>query len=187
MNEPGIYPARRALMAANQTFTRTRGKRVAGFIGLLFLVPGIAAASLTAGYSTASAAPVAINPTLASLAAPRPREEPVPVEHGARRHELRRQVRSVARRDARRRQRGASAPTRRRTVTTSARCRAAASSRRRTSRWSRRSARARRRASASARPHEWKTACKGPECDALPVRQQARRRRVRRHEPHARR
>ena len=57
-------------MAANQTSTRTRGKRVAGFIGLLVLVPGIAAASLTAGYSTASAAPVAINPTLASLAAP---------------------------------------------------------------------------------------------------------------------
>ena len=57
-------------MAANQTSTRSRGKRVAGFIGLFFLVPGIAAASLTAGYSTASAAPVAIHPSLASLAAP---------------------------------------------------------------------------------------------------------------------
>jgi sulfatase modifying factor 1 len=57
-------------MAANQTSPRSRGKRVAGFISLFFLVPGIAAASLTAGYSTASAAPVAIHPSLASLAAP---------------------------------------------------------------------------------------------------------------------
>jgi len=58
-------------MAANQTSTRTRGKRVAGFIAAMVLVPGIAAASLTAGYSTtASAAPVTINPTLASLGAP---------------------------------------------------------------------------------------------------------------------
>ncbi len=57
-------------MAAKQTSARTRRSRVAGFIGLLIMVPGIAAASLTAGYSTASAAPVSINPTLASLAAP---------------------------------------------------------------------------------------------------------------------
>lgn len=55
--------------AAHQSSTRAPGsKRLAGFIGALLLVPGIAAASLTAGYSTASAAPVAINPTLSSLA-----------------------------------------------------------------------------------------------------------------------
>ena len=45
------------------------GKRLAGFIGALILVPGIAAASLTAGSSTASAAPIAINPTRSSLSA----------------------------------------------------------------------------------------------------------------------
>ncbi|MDB4937509.1 MAG: Protein kinase domain protein [Labilithrix sp.] len=66
-------------MAANKTTTRAPGsKRVAGFIGALILVPGIAAASLTAGYSTASAAPVTINPTLSSLAAPYRANAPCP-------------------------------------------------------------------------------------------------------------
>jgi formylglycine-generating enzyme len=55
--------------AAHQSSSRAPGsKRIAGFIGALVLVPGIAAASLTAGYSTASAAPVAVSPTLSSLA-----------------------------------------------------------------------------------------------------------------------
>jgi hypothetical protein len=57
------------MAASHQSSNRAPGsKRIAGFIGALILVPGIAAASLTAGYSTASAAPVAINPTLSSLA-----------------------------------------------------------------------------------------------------------------------
>jgi hypothetical protein len=55
-------------MNANHTSSRAR-RRVAGFIGALILVPGIAAASLTAGYSTASAAPTII-PELPSIAAP---------------------------------------------------------------------------------------------------------------------
>jgi hypothetical protein len=55
--------------AAHPSAARAPGsKRMAGLIGALFLVPGIAAASLTAGYSTASAAPVAVNPALSSLA-----------------------------------------------------------------------------------------------------------------------
>ena len=58
------------MSAAHPSPSRAPGsKRLAGFIGALILVPGIAAASLTAGYSTASAAPIAINPTLASLSA----------------------------------------------------------------------------------------------------------------------
>ena len=46
-------------------------KRIAGFLGALILVPGIAAASLTVGNSVASAAPIAINPTLSSLSGAR--------------------------------------------------------------------------------------------------------------------
>jgi hypothetical protein len=57
------------MVAVHQSSSPPRGsKRMAGFVGALILVPGIAAASLTAGYSTASAAPVAINPALSSLA-----------------------------------------------------------------------------------------------------------------------
>ena len=57
-------------MPAHHSSPRAVGsKRIAGFIGAVFLVPGIAAASLTAGYSTASAAPVTINPMLSSLGA----------------------------------------------------------------------------------------------------------------------
>ncbi len=43
---------------------------MAGFIGALILVPGIAAASLTAGYSTAAASPTLLTPELPSIAAP---------------------------------------------------------------------------------------------------------------------
>ena len=58
------------MSAAHPSPSRAPGsKRLAGFIGALILVPGIAAASLTAGYSTASAAPITINPTLSSLSA----------------------------------------------------------------------------------------------------------------------
>jgi hypothetical protein len=55
-------------MPANQTPSRARRQRVAGFIGALILVPGIAAASLTVTSSTASAAPH--TPELASIAVP---------------------------------------------------------------------------------------------------------------------
>jgi formylglycine-generating enzyme len=65
-------------MAAHQTSSRARRQRVAGFIGALILVPGIAAASLTAGYSTASAAPTAILPDLPSIAAPYRAAAPCP-------------------------------------------------------------------------------------------------------------
>ena len=58
------------MSAAHPSPSRAPGsRRLAGFVGALILVPGIAAASLTAGYSTASAAPIAINPTLSSLSA----------------------------------------------------------------------------------------------------------------------
>ena len=58
------------MSAAHPSPSRAPGsKRLAGFVGALILVPGIAAASLTAGYSTASAAPIAITPTLSSVAA----------------------------------------------------------------------------------------------------------------------
>ena len=67
-------------MDAFQTSSRARLQRVRGpggavarwFIGALILVPGIAAASLTAGYSTASAAPTALTPELASITMPLP-------------------------------------------------------------------------------------------------------------------
>ena len=54
---------------AHQTSSRTRQRRAAGFIAALILVPGLAAASLTAGSSTASAAPTVLSPNL-SIAAP---------------------------------------------------------------------------------------------------------------------
>ena len=54
-------------MLAAQPSTPTR-RRMAGILGALLLVPGIAAASLTVTSSTASAAPAVINPTLSSLA-----------------------------------------------------------------------------------------------------------------------
>ena len=56
-------------MAAHPTSSRTRQKRIAGFIAALILAPGLAAASLTAGSSTASAAPTVLSPNL-SIAAP---------------------------------------------------------------------------------------------------------------------
>src|SRR4051812_42523895 len=61
-------------MVASNSSPHLRGKRVRafGFIAALILVPGIAAASLTAGYGTAAAAPVTINPTLSSLVAAAP-------------------------------------------------------------------------------------------------------------------
>ena len=65
-------------MAAKQTSTRVRHQRIAGFIGALILVPGIAAASLTAGYSTASASPAVFAPELPSLAAPYRAAAPCP-------------------------------------------------------------------------------------------------------------
>jgi formylglycine-generating enzyme required for sulfatase activity len=66
-------------MAANPTSTRARGrKRVAGFIGALILVPGIAAASLTVSAPIASAAPPSFHPTFTSLAAPYKVKQPCP-------------------------------------------------------------------------------------------------------------
>jgi formylglycine-generating enzyme len=65
-------------MPAHQTSSRARRQRIAGFIGALILVPGIAAASLTAGYSTASAAPTTILPELPSIAAPYRAAAPCP-------------------------------------------------------------------------------------------------------------
>ena len=62
-------------MAANHT--HTRGKRVAGFLGALVLIPGIAAASLTVASSTA-AAPTVILPALPRIATPLKVKGPCP-------------------------------------------------------------------------------------------------------------
>jgi formylglycine-generating enzyme len=56
-------------MSANQTSTRARRNRAAGFVAALMVVPGIAAASLTVSSST-SAAPTAITPGLPKIATP---------------------------------------------------------------------------------------------------------------------
>ncbi len=62
-------------MAANHT--TTRGNRVAGLIGALILIPGVAAASLTVSSST-SAAPTVIAPALPRIAMPLEVKGPCP-------------------------------------------------------------------------------------------------------------
>jgi formylglycine-generating enzyme len=56
-------------MAANNTSTRARRNRAAGFVVALMVIPGLAAASLTVSSST-SAAPTAVTPGLPKIVTP---------------------------------------------------------------------------------------------------------------------